>query len=125
MLWEYLTFTKLSTGGYELTVPLNDDKLSKVEYAPDSGGPYIRLSTESTQVIGLHLCNPNPFKNFRWVIPGSLARSSAPHYVSDDNDENMDEEAVGYLVKQNITSIISFTAAPCLKQRPTDLIIRE
>ncbi|KAI5859744.1 hypothetical protein GGS23DRAFT_584244 [Durotheca rogersii] len=36
------------------------------------------------------------------------ARSSASHYLSDNHDENIDEEAVQYLVKQSITSIISF-----------------
>ncbi|PTB75657.1 hypothetical protein M440DRAFT_1378178 [Trichoderma longibrachiatum ATCC 18648] len=110
--WESLTFTKLTTGGYELTVPF-ESRLSHVERAADSGGPYMTVTIIFVQPIGLHKFNAGPFLNFRWVVPGRLARSSAPHYRSSDLDQNMDAEALEYLKDQGITGIISLNTC-CL-----------
>ncbi|KAL7819439.1 hypothetical protein V8C44DRAFT_318112 [Trichoderma aethiopicum] len=108
---ECLIFTKLPTGGYELTVPYQG-RLSHVKRAADAGGAYMMRSTDFTQPIGLHKCKAGPFLNFRWVVPGRLARSSAPHYENSDVDQDMDAEALGYLRRQGITSIISLNAYP-------------
>ncbi|KAI5923101.1 hypothetical protein F4810DRAFT_720507 [Camillea tinctor] len=116
--WEVLAFTKLSTGGHEMNVPWGDG-VAQIEYAEDSGGPYMKVASASDQAIGLHLYKPLPFQNFRWVIPGRLARSSAAHFSSDDLDEDMDQEAVDYLKKYGITSIISLNS-PSLPSQATD-----
>ncbi|OTA07452.1 hypothetical protein A9Z42_0083520 [Trichoderma parareesei] len=108
---ECLIFTKLTTGGYELTVP-RGGRLSHVKRFVDSGGPYMTIATKFTQPVGLHKCETGPFQNFRWVIPGRLARSSAPHYRGSDLDQNMDAEALEYLTSQGITSVISLNACP-------------
>ncbi|KAI2631089.1 hypothetical protein GGS21DRAFT_163170 [Xylaria nigripes] len=120
--WECLTFTKLSTGGYELTVPVGDRELAQlrpVKCESDHGGPFMKVVGESTQVIGLHQYTPSPFQNFRWVIPGRLARSAAPHYRSDDLDQNMDGEAIECLVRQRITNVISLNTG-CLPQEAVE-----
>ncbi|KAL7822053.1 hypothetical protein V8C26DRAFT_389781 [Trichoderma gracile] len=109
--WECLIFTKLATGGYELTVPF-EGRLSHVMRFVDAGGPYMTVTTDFTQPIGLHKCRTGPFQNFRWVVPGRLARSSAPHYRSSDLDQNMDAEALEFLKSQGITGIISLNACP-------------
>lgn len=66
------------------------------------------MAGESSEMIGLHQHATAVFQRFRWVFPGRLARSSAPHYVNNDSDQNMDSEAVDFLVSQGVTNIISF-----------------
>jgi hypothetical protein len=109
--WECLTFTKLTEGGYRLSVPV-DDKLCPVKETSDSGGPYMMVVAESSEMIGLHQHETAVFRRFRWVTPGQLARSSAPHYNGNDEDQNMDQEAVDFLVSQGIKNVISFNGCP-------------
>jgi protein tyrosine phosphatase len=71
---------------------------------------------ESTGMIGLHQHETAVFRRFRWVIPGRLARSSAPHYNGHDEDQNMDQEAVDFLVGQEITNVISFNGYPLSRE---------
>lgn len=61
-----------------------------------------------------------PFKRFEWVTPGELARSSAPHYVDNDKDQNMDEASIEFLVHNGLRNIISLNSvkltAPVVKK---------
>ncbi len=49
------------------------------------------------------------FKQFEWVIPDKLARSSAPHYdiKVGDKSQNMDDNAIKFLEKCKIKNVIS------------------
>jgi hypothetical protein len=55
------------------------------------------------------------FRRFRWVIPGRLARSSAPYYNGRDEDQNMDQVAVDFLISRGINNIISLNSRPLSK----------
>ena len=62
-----------------------------------------------------------PFRRFQWVIPRLLARSSAPHYISSDSDQNMDQVAADALVSQGIHVVISVNQL-VLPQAQRDLL---
>ena len=49
------------------------------------------------------------FYNWVWVEDGKLARSSAPYYNENEGDKSqfMDDDAVEYLKKEGVTSVIS------------------
>jgi protein-tyrosine phosphatase len=68
--------------------------------------------SSSNTIIGLHRLEGLVFKRFEWVIPGRLARSSAPHYESHDEDQNMDTVAVDFLTRHGITNVINLNSCP-------------
>jgi len=107
--WECLTFTKVGMGGYALTVPV-DDRLCPTKRVSDPDGPYMKVVDESNTQIGLHQLNKGAFRRFEWVIPGQLARSSAPYYNNQDSDQHMDSSAVRFLVDHGIQNIISLNS---------------
>jgi hypothetical protein len=74
---------------------------------------------QKADMLDLYSQKTAVFRSFRWVITGRLARSSAPHYSGRDEDQNMDQEAVDFLVSEGITNIISFNAHP-LSQEEMD-----
>ncbi|CAB4426389.1 unnamed protein product [Rhizophagus irregularis] len=47
------------------------------------------------------------FSRFEWVISKRLARSSAPHYTGRDESQNMDNDAIQFLVDNGINNVIS------------------
>ncbi|RGB31989.1 hypothetical protein C1646_744092 [Rhizophagus diaphanus] len=47
------------------------------------------------------------FSRFEWVISNRLARSSAPHYTGHDESQNMDDDAIQFLVDNGINNVIS------------------
>ncbi|CAG8636898.1 10717_t:CDS:2, partial [Funneliformis caledonium] len=51
-------------------------------------------------------CDP-AFRRFEWVISNRLARSSTPHYTGNDGSQNMDDDAIQYLVDHGINNVIS------------------
>jgi len=108
---EYLTFTRLSSGGYTLFVSV-DESLLAVQLEPDSNGTSLKAVKDSNTIIGLHQLEEPVFRRFEWVIPGRLARSSAPHYVSHDEDQNMNSAAISFLVSHGITNVISLNSYP-------------
>ena len=61
------------------------------------------------------------WKRFKWVIPGQLARSSSPNYMSTDADQRMTPEAVSFLHANGITNIISLNKYP-LSKKEQDLL---
>lgn len=52
------------------------------------------------------------FHRFQWVIPGQLARFSAPHYHGRDSIQNMDQAAVDELTRLGINTIVSMNSVP-------------
>jgi len=107
--WECLTFTKVGMGGYALTVP-EGNRLCPTKRVSDNAGPYMKVVDESNTQIGLHQLNKGVFRRFEWVVPGQLARSSAPYYNDQDSDQRMDSSAVRFLVGHGIQNIISLNS---------------
>jgi len=108
--WEWLTFTRLSPGGYSLKV--HPDGTNK------KLGPIQRVSGDSPQLkvgevgiqFGLHKIKNPVFRRFEWVIPGRLARSSAPYYNGEDADEAINETSIEFLNNYEIRNIISLNS---------------
>jgi len=114
---EWLTFTGLSMGGYSLKVhPYGDDKLGPIQRV-DSDSPHLKVGEVGTQ-LGLHKIKNPVFRRFEWVIPGRLARSSAPYYNGEDVDENINETSIEFLHNHKIKNIISLNSVELpLRQR--------
>ena len=106
---EWLTFTRLSPGGYSLKVhPGGKDKLEPIERVDSYNWP-LRVGEECSQ-FGLHKIKNPVFRRFEWVIPGRLARSSAPYYNSEDADESINETSIEFLNNYRIKNIISLNS---------------
>ncbi|CAG8605945.1 24698_t:CDS:1 [Dentiscutata erythropus] len=69
-----------------------------------AGGKYIFCS-----YFRGHALDDQIFKRFKWEIRGKLARSSAPHYNEEEGDKSqkMDDDAIKFLVKNDIKNVIS------------------
>jgi len=107
--WEWLTFTRLSLGGYSLEVsPEFNNKLRPLQRVGGSS-PHLRVGEVGTQ-FGLHRIKHSVFRRFEWVIPGRLARSSAPYYDGEDADENINETSIEFLQNYGIKNIISLNS---------------
>ncbi|KAF8542025.1 hypothetical protein BDD12DRAFT_790065 [Trichophaea hybrida] len=109
--WERLTFTNLGTGGYRLFFNV-EGSLRAARLGPDSDGTYLKCVKNSNTIIGLHRIENPVFSRFKWVIPGRLARSSTPHYEFNDEDQNMNTEAVEFLSRHGITNVINLNTCP-------------
>ncbi|PUU80595.1 hypothetical protein B9Z19DRAFT_1191735 [Tuber borchii] len=117
--WERLTFRRHSLGGYSLLMVSPDDgrKLSPIQHV-DSSSPHLKIGEVCTQ-LGLHKIKNPVFRRFEWVIPGRLARSSAPYYDGDDRDESINETSIEFLNYgiKNIISLNSVELSPRQKDR--------
>ena len=60
--------------------------------------------------FGLHKIKNPVFRQFEWVIPSSLARSSAPYYDGEDADESINETSIEFLNNNRIKNIISLNS---------------
>jgi len=60
--------------------------------------------------FGLHKIKNPVFRRFKWVIPGRLARSSAPFYDGEDADESINEISIEFLNDYGIKNIISLNS---------------
>ena len=106
---EWLTFTRLSLGGYSLKVHLvGSDKLYPIQRV-DGDSPQLKVGEVGTQ-LGLHKIKKSVFRRFKWVIPGRLARSSAPYYDGEDADEAINETSIEFLNNYKIKNIISLNS---------------
>jgi len=115
LFWEQLTFTRLSLGGYSLRVnPDGSKKLGPLQRV-DSNSPHLKIGEVCTQ-FGLHKIKNPVFRRFEWVIPGRLARSSAPYYDGEDADESINETSIEFLNSYGIKDIISLNSVE-LSQR--------
>ena len=107
--WEWITFTRLSLGGYSLEVsPEGNNKLRPIQRA-NGNSPGLKVGEVCTQ-FGLHKIKNPVFRRFEWVIPGHLARSSAPYYDDEDSDEKIDETSIEFLNNHGIKNIISLNS---------------
>ncbi|PUU75897.1 hypothetical protein B9Z19DRAFT_1130589 [Tuber borchii] len=105
-VWEWLTFTWLSVGGYSLKVHCGDkDKLRPIQRV----GGRLKGGKECIQ-LGLHKIKDSVFRRFEWVIPGRLARSSAPYYDGEDADESINDGSIEFLNNYKIKNIISLNS---------------
>jgi len=109
--WEWLTFTRLSLGGYSLEVdPEGNNKLRPLQRVDgDRDSPHLEVGEMATQ-FGLHKIKNSVFRRFEWVIPGRLARSSAPYYDGEDADEAINETSIEFLHNYKIKNIISLNS---------------
>jgi len=106
---EWLTFTRLSLGGYSLKVhPDGNDKLGPIQRV-NGTRPQLKVGEMCTQ-FGLHKIKNLVFRRFEWVIPGHLARSSAPYYNGEDADEAINETSIEFLNNHGINNIISLNS---------------
>ena len=109
-VWEWLTFTWLSVGGYSLKVRCGDsEKLRPIQRVVSKISPRLKVGEECTQ-LGLHKIKNSVFRRFEWVIPGRLARSSAPYYDGEDADESINETSIEFLNNYGIKNIISLNS---------------
>ena len=107
--WEWITFTRLSLGGYSLEVsPEWNNKLRPIQRA-GSYSTELKVGEVCTQ-FGLHKLKNPVFRQFEWVIPSRLARSSAPYYDGEDADENINETSIEFLNNYGIKNIISLNS---------------
>ncbi|PWW77331.1 hypothetical protein C7212DRAFT_276563 [Tuber magnatum] len=109
---EWLTFTRLSLGGYSLMVlsPTGGDKISPVQRVDNkSNSPNLKIGTAVHQ-FGLHQLKDSVFRRFEWVVPDRLARSSAPYYDGEDSDESINETSIEFLHSHGIHNIISLNS---------------
>ena len=114
--WAWLIFTRLSLGGYSLKVYRNgSNKLGPIQRV-DSSSPQFKIGEVGTQ-FGLHKLKNPVFRRFEWVIPGRLARSSAPYYNGEDADESINETSIEFLNNYGIKHIISLNSVE-LSPRP-------
>ncbi|KAG0639004.1 hypothetical protein HOY80DRAFT_922046 [Tuber brumale] len=108
--WGWLTFTRLSGGGYSLRVsPVSGSKLKPVQHI-DGTTPRLQVSEEIWTRFGLHKIKDSVFRRFEWVVPGRLARSSAPYYDGEDSDESINETSIEFLHNHEIKNIISLNS---------------
>ena len=82
----------------------------------DGDSPHLKIGEVGTQ-LGLHKIKNPVFRRFEWVIPGRLARSSAPYYNGEDVDENINETSIEFLHDHGIKNIISLNSVE-LPPRP-------
>lgn len=61
--------------------------------------------TMSSELVGGEI-----FHRFKWVVPGRLARSSAPYYQGKDSHQKIDDAAVRVLGEYGIRNIISLNS---------------
>jgi len=107
--WERLTFRRLSLGGYSLRVnPGGGDKLRPLQRVKGNN-PRLKIGDVCSQ-FGLHNLKSPVFRRFEWVIPGRLARSSAPYYDGEDVDEAINETSIEFLNNYKIKNIISLNS---------------
>ncbi|CUS08542.1 unnamed protein product [Tuber aestivum] len=108
--YEWLTFRKLSAGGFLLMVESTGTigKLYPIQRT-DSNSPYLNIGEASNQ-FGLHKLTGSVFRRFEWVVPNRLARSSAPYYEGDDSDQGINETSIEFLVSRGIKNIISLNS---------------
>jgi len=107
---EWLTFTRLSLGGYSIKVsPDGNEKLGQMERVDSTSSPHLKVGEVGTQ-FGLHKIKNPVFRRFEWVIPGHLARSSAPYYNGEDADEAINETSIEFLNNYGIKNIISLNS---------------
>ena len=107
--WEWVTFRRHNLGGYSLRVnPGSDLKLGPIQRV-DSSSPHLKIGEVCTQ-FGLHRIKNSVFRRFEWVIPGRLARSSAPYYDGEDADESINETSIEFLNNYGIKNIISLNS---------------
>ena len=106
---EWLILRRHSLGGYSLWVtPDNNYKLGSIQRV-DSSSPHLKIGEACTQ-FGLHKIKNPVFRRFKWVIPGRLARSSAPYYDGEDADESINETSIEFLNNYGIKNIISLNS---------------
>ena len=107
---EWLTITRLSLGGYSLEVGRANEgnKLRPIQCV-NNDSPLLKIGGVGTQ-FGLHKIKSPVFRRFEWVIPGRLARSSAPYYDSEDADQSMNETSIEFLDHYQIKNIISLNS---------------
>jgi len=106
---EWLILRRHSLGGYSLRVNPDDKfKLWPIQRV-DSSSPHLKIGEEFTQ-FGLHKIKNPVFRRFEWVIPGRLARSSAPYYDGEDADESINETSIEFLNEYGIKNIISLNS---------------
>ena len=104
-----LTFTRLSLGGYSLKVyPGGKTKLEPIERVDHNTSP-LKVGEECAR-FGLHKIKNPVFRRFEWVVPGRLARSSAPYYNGEDADESINETSIEFLNNYRIKNIISLNS---------------
>ncbi|PUU75887.1 hypothetical protein B9Z19DRAFT_1130579 [Tuber borchii] len=94
-------------GRFECIAPHNPKRrpLQRV----DSDSPHLKVGEVATQ-FSLHRINNPVFRRFEWVIPGRLARSSAPYYDGEDADESINETSIEFLNNYGIKNIISLNS---------------
>jgi len=107
--WERLTFRRLGLGGYSLRVsPEASPKLRSLRRVEGSS-PHLKIGDVCSQ-FGLHKIKDSVFRRFEWVIPGRLARSSAPYYDGEDADEAINQTSIEFLNNYEIKNIISLNS---------------
>ncbi|PUU75885.1 hypothetical protein B9Z19DRAFT_1109806 [Tuber borchii] len=106
---EWLTFTRLSLGGYSLKVHPDCYYKFRPVQRVDGDTPHLKAGEVCTQ-FGLHRIKDPVFRRFEWVIPGRLARSSAPFYDGKDADESINEISIEFLNNYGIKNIISLSS---------------
>ena len=107
---EWLIITRLSLGGYSLEVGRANEgnKLRPIQCV-NNDSPLLKIGGVGSQ-FGLHKIKNPVFRRFEWVIPGRLARSSAPYYDSEDADQSMNETSIEFLDHYQIKNIISLNS---------------
>ncbi|KAG0638998.1 hypothetical protein HOY80DRAFT_1076023, partial [Tuber brumale] len=108
-LWESLTFTQLSYGGYSLKVQTPGSGMQFWSVQCVRTSPRFKIGEPGSQ-FGLHQLENQVFNRFEWVIPGRLARSSAPYYDGEDSDQSINETSIGFLIRHDIKNIISLNS---------------
>jgi len=109
LTWERLTFRRHSLGGYSLRVsPEGGDKLRSLQRVEGSS-PRLKVGDVCSQ-FGLHKLKNPVFKRFEWVVPGRLARSSAPYYDGEDADEAINQTSIEFLNNYKIKNVISLNS---------------
>ncbi|KAG0124738.1 hypothetical protein HOY82DRAFT_673444 [Tuber indicum] len=107
--WECFIFTRLKLGGYSIrSNPQGSTKRWPIQRV-NSSSPDLKFGNEFT-TFGLHQLQDSVFRRFEWVVPGRLARSSAPYYDGEDSDEAINETSIGFLVSHGIKNIISLNS---------------
>ena len=105
----WITVTRLSQGGYLLELSQKGDNELRQMECVSNNGPDLNAREACTQ-FGLHRLGNSVFRRFEWVIPGRLARSSAPYYNGEDADENINETSIEFLINYGIKNIISLNS---------------
>ncbi|PUU75889.1 hypothetical protein B9Z19DRAFT_1130581 [Tuber borchii] len=87
--WGWLTFTRLSLGGYPLKVHSDHNYKLRPVQRVDGDSPHLKAGE---------------------MVPNRLARSSAPFYDGEDADESINEISIEFLNKYGIKNIISLNS---------------